>query len=147
MQIGVHGQHPAAAGMLKPCDSGGVLSVVAPQPQHADAWIGAVDLTQNPEGTVAAAIIDEDNLVGNLQPLDPRSGSFCQSGRRLSSSLKTGMTTLTTGSLLIPSVTMSPLPIPHEAFAQAGLGYEAHLLAGAHGRALPRLTRFTSCGS
>ena len=66
MQVGVHGDDVRAACALK---AGGIsrgFAKVAPKLDDFDFGIGVVQVFQYADGTVGAAVVDEDDFVGTV---------------------------------------------------------------------------------
>ena len=74
LQIPVHGDHDVAAGEIESRRKPPGLPEISAQPHQVHAGIMLVDVTKNCECVIAAAIVDENQLIGFAE----RIHHFCQ---------------------------------------------------------------------
>ena len=67
LEIGIHHHDHLAADGIHPRGHGNVVAEIPRELQDADPRIGRVEVPQHGKGAVAAAVVDEDQLVGPSQ--------------------------------------------------------------------------------
>ena len=70
LEIGIHGNDDPALGMIETCRQGRRLSEVASELQHQDMMVPFGEIGQDSTASVAASVVDEENLVFELESLE-----------------------------------------------------------------------------
>ena len=70
LQVGVERQDDVSFRPLHPGENRGVLPVVAVEPDHLHRWVLRSECAQDVRRSVAAPVVDEDDLVGLAELLE-----------------------------------------------------------------------------
>ena len=78
LEVAVHHHHGAASGVVQPGGHGGLVAEVPTQTHHADPRVERLQLTEDRGRSVAAPIVDKDDLERHPQAAQRRNQAIEQ---------------------------------------------------------------------